>query len=156
MLFDTVYRYRCDQVPTGEAHWLTLLRARAIENQCYMIAAAQVGQHNEKRSSWGETVIIDPWGRVVAKAPTIHEHNQRLQSKETACVFLKETIPAMAPNTTEEEGKTFTPSRSGDVIHTPEGTICFAVFDRALLLKTRAGMPVESHRRSDLYYPSKL
>ena len=136
---------------------MTLLRARAIENQCYVIAAAQVGQHNEKRSSWGETTIIDPWGRVIAKAPTIHEHNQRLQNKEMPCVFLKETVPTVATNVPEgEKVIPSTLSRNGDVVHTEEGTICFAVFDRTLLLKTRTGMPVESHRRSDLYYPSKL
>jgi deaminated glutathione amidase len=51
-------------VKTGEAHWLTLLRARAIENQCYVVAAAQVGKHNARRESFGETCIIDPWGTV--------------------------------------------------------------------------------------------
>lgn len=50
----------------GEAHWLPLLRARAIENQAYVIAAAQAGRHNERRESYGHAVIIDPWGRVAA------------------------------------------------------------------------------------------
>jgi predicted amidohydrolase len=54
-------------VPTGEAHWIPLLRARAIECQTYVIAAAQVGNHNEKRVSYGHSVVIDPWGRVVAE-----------------------------------------------------------------------------------------
>ncbi|XP_010520145.1 PREDICTED: nitrilase-like protein 2 [Tarenaya hassleriana] len=54
---------------TGEAHWEVLLRARAIETQCYVIAAAQAGKHNEKRESYGDTVIIDPWGSVVARLP---------------------------------------------------------------------------------------
>jgi len=54
-------------VPTGMAHWETLLRARAIENQAYVIAAAQVGKHNEKRSSYGHTMVVDPWGCVVAE-----------------------------------------------------------------------------------------
>ena len=44
-------------VPTGQAHWEVLLRARAIENQCYVIAAAQVGKHNEKRSSYGHSMV---------------------------------------------------------------------------------------------------
>lgn len=54
-------------VPTGRAHWEVLLRARAIETQCWVIAAAQVGRHDEggKRRSWGHGVVIDPWGRVV-------------------------------------------------------------------------------------------
>lgn len=55
-------------VPTGQAHWHVLLRARAIETQCYVIAAAQVGRHNEKRVSYGHAVVIDPWGVVVADA----------------------------------------------------------------------------------------
>ena len=49
-------------VATGSAgHWSTLLRARAIENQCYVVAAAQTGRHNEKRTSYGHACIIDPW-----------------------------------------------------------------------------------------------
>lgn len=55
-------------VPTGKAHWHTLLRARAIENQCYVIASAQWGQHNEKLSTFGHSLIIDPWGEVLADA----------------------------------------------------------------------------------------
>jgi len=54
-------------VPTGKAHWETLLRARAIETQAYVVAAAQVGQHNEKRMSYGHSMIVDPWGQVLAE-----------------------------------------------------------------------------------------
>ncbi len=54
-------------VPTGQAHWEILLRARAIETQCYVVAAAQVGNHNEKRLSYGHSMIVDPWGVVVAE-----------------------------------------------------------------------------------------
>ncbi|KAL5206915.1 hypothetical protein ABZP36_035124 [Zizania latifolia] len=54
---------------TGEAHWEILLRARAIETQCYVIAAAQAGKHNEKRESYGDSIIIDPWGTVIARLP---------------------------------------------------------------------------------------
>lgn len=53
---------------TGEAHWLPLLRARAIENQCAVIGANQGGQHSSKRSSSGGSVIIDSWGTVLAEA----------------------------------------------------------------------------------------
>lgn len=56
-------------VPTGKAHWETLLRARAIETQAYVFAAAQVGAHNEKRTSYGHSLIIDPWGKVLAELP---------------------------------------------------------------------------------------
>jgi len=51
---------------TGEAHWEVLLRARAIENQCYVLAANQGGIHNATRETWGHSMIVDPWGRVVA------------------------------------------------------------------------------------------
>ncbi|KAL5140369.1 Nitrilase-like protein 2 [Glycine soja] len=54
---------------TGEAHWEILLRARAIETQCYVIAAAQAGKHNDKRESYGDTLIIDPWGTIVGRLP---------------------------------------------------------------------------------------
>ena len=54
-------------VPTGMAHWEPLLRSRAIESQCYVVAAAQSGTHNAKRSSYGHAMVIDPWGAVVAQ-----------------------------------------------------------------------------------------
>lgn len=56
--------------PTGEAHWHTLLRARAIENGCYVIAAAQTGHHATGRDTFGHSVCIDPWGTVLADAGT--------------------------------------------------------------------------------------
>ncbi|CAL1531037.1 unnamed protein product [Lymnaea stagnalis] len=52
---------------TGMAHWECLLRARAIETQCYVIAAAQTGKHNAKRSSYGHAMVVDPWGAVIAQ-----------------------------------------------------------------------------------------
>jgi len=55
-------------VPTGLAHWHTLLRARAIESQCFVIAAAQVGRHNEKRKSYGHSLAYDPWGELLVDA----------------------------------------------------------------------------------------
>ncbi|XP_060659338.1 nitrilase and fragile histidine triad fusion protein NitFhit [Drosophila nasuta] len=51
---------------TGKAHWELLLRARAIETQCFVIAAAQQGWHNAKRQSWGHAMIVSPWGKVLA------------------------------------------------------------------------------------------
>lgn len=50
---------------TGRAHWDILLRARAIENQCYVLAAAQGGKHENGRRTWGHSVLIDPWGKVM-------------------------------------------------------------------------------------------
>jgi nitrilase len=51
---------------TGSAHWEILLRARAIENQSYVVAAAQGGTHNNRRSTWGHSMIIDPWGKILS------------------------------------------------------------------------------------------
>jgi predicted amidohydrolase len=54
---------------TGIHHWEVLLRARAIENQCYVIAAGQIGSYPPGRTNFGSTMIIDPWGTVIARAP---------------------------------------------------------------------------------------
>ena len=54
-------------VPTGQAHWHVLLRARAIETGSYVIAAAQGGQHPNGRATYGHSLVIDPWGRIVAE-----------------------------------------------------------------------------------------
>ena len=56
--------------PTGEAHWHTLLRARAIETGCWVMAAAQAGLHENGRETYGHSLVVDPWGRVVAEAGT--------------------------------------------------------------------------------------
>ncbi|NQV86982.1 MAG: carbon-nitrogen hydrolase family protein [Woeseiaceae bacterium] len=53
---------------TGEAHWHTLLRARAIENLAYVVAPGQYGQHPDSRLTYGHSLIIDPWGRILAEA----------------------------------------------------------------------------------------
>jgi predicted amidohydrolase len=54
--------------PTGKHHWEVLLRARAIENQCYIIAANQCGEHTSSLASYGHSMIVDPWGRILAAA----------------------------------------------------------------------------------------
>ena len=54
-------------VPTGEAHWEVLLRARAIETGCYVIAAAQAGHHQNGRTTYGHSMIVDPWGKIVGQ-----------------------------------------------------------------------------------------
>jgi nitrilase len=55
--------------PTGQAHWELLLRARAVENQCYVLASAQGGLHENGRRTWGHSLIADPWGEVLALHP---------------------------------------------------------------------------------------
>lgn len=54
---------------TGRDHWEVLLRARAIENQCYVAAAAQIGDHGPGRTCYGRSMVVDPWGTVLAQAP---------------------------------------------------------------------------------------
>jgi predicted amidohydrolase len=54
---------------TGRDHWEVLLRARAIENQCYVLAAGQIGDHEPGRTCFGRSMIVDPWGTVLAQAP---------------------------------------------------------------------------------------
>ena len=54
---------------TGKDHWEILLRARAIENQCYVLASAQGGTHLNQRRTWGHSMLIDPWGEVLADLP---------------------------------------------------------------------------------------
>jgi nitrilase len=74
-LYRALMRPACDLIalpaaftwPTGQAHWELLLRARAVENQCYVIASAQGGRHPNGRRTWGHSMIIDPWGRVLAE-----------------------------------------------------------------------------------------
>jgi len=72
-LFEQLGRQRCDAiaipaaftVPTGMAHWHLLQRARAVEASAYVIAAAQVGHHQDGRSTYGHSLVVDPWGEVV-------------------------------------------------------------------------------------------
>ena len=81
MRFPELYRTLVDQgaqwlcmpaaftVPTGRAHWETLLRARAIENLCYVVAPAQVGMHSNGRETYGDSLIVDYWGKLLARLP---------------------------------------------------------------------------------------
>jgi deaminated glutathione amidase len=63
--FDLMFVPSAFTVPTGAAHWETLLRARAIENQAYVVAAAQGGVHAGGRTTYGHTMVVDPWGEVL-------------------------------------------------------------------------------------------
>jgi deaminated glutathione amidase len=55
---------------TGEAHWHILMRARAIENGCFVFAAAQGGKHENGRETFGHSLIVDPWGHILAEGST--------------------------------------------------------------------------------------
>lgn len=72
-LYEALGRNLCDAiaipaaftVPTGKAHWELMLRARAVEASAWVIAAAQVGTHDDGRTTWGHSMVVDPWGEVV-------------------------------------------------------------------------------------------
>jgi nitrilase len=74
-LYRTLGRVDCHIIPaaftytTGKDHWEILLRARAIENQCYVLASAQGGTHQNQRRTWGNSMLIDPWGSVLSTLP---------------------------------------------------------------------------------------
>jgi predicted amidohydrolase len=55
-------------VPTGQAHWEVMLRARAIETGCFVLAPAQGGTHEDGRRTWGHSLVIGPWGQIIAQA----------------------------------------------------------------------------------------
>src|SRR5438128_4205574 len=67
--FDAMFVPSAFTVPTGSAHWQTLLRSRAIENQAYVIAPAQGGRHAGERRTYGHSMIVDPWGEILAVQP---------------------------------------------------------------------------------------
>lgn len=83
---------------TGLAHWEVLLRARAIENQCYVLAAAQGGLHPNGRRTWGHSMLIDPWGEIKAVLP----EGEGVVSGEIDPLFLdsvREALPALKHRT---------------------------------------------------------
>lgn len=84
-------------VPTGEAHWEPLLRARAIEGQCWVVAAAQVGWHSGEegkgRVSYGRSMVVDPWGRVKVALPCVREATD--SQGETRLVTEEDAVGAL-------------------------------------------------------------
>ncbi|WP_076538569.1 carbon-nitrogen hydrolase family protein [Shewanella sp. UCD-KL21] len=83
---------------TGAAHWQTLIQARAIETQCYFLAADQWGQHNQgSRETWGQSMIVDPWGRIIAEKKTGLGWVQA-QLDLTALATIRQQIPVVAHN----------------------------------------------------------
>ena len=78
---------------TGEAHWHVLLRARAIENGAFMIAAAQGGVHEDCRETYGHSIIIDPWGRVIAEVDGAEPGIAYAEIDTAAVVEARKKIP---------------------------------------------------------------
>jgi predicted amidohydrolase len=126
-------------VKTGEAHWETLLRARAIECQCYVVASAQVGQHNtdgNKRRSWGHSIVFGP--------PSIPQHAPRRPARPRPVrprpVFVK--LPGFPLFFVADPwGKKLV-----DMGGAAEGLATFSV-DADLIRQTRGSMPLATHRR---------
>jgi deaminated glutathione amidase len=75
-------------IRTGQAHWEILLRARAVETQTWVVAAAQVGRHNERRNSYGQSMVVDPWGRVVLELGGVDSEGNALEGAEGAIGFV--------------------------------------------------------------------
>jgi deaminated glutathione amidase len=97
-------------VPTGKAHWHTLLRARAIEAQCFVLAAAQGGKHDNGRETYGHSLVVSPWGEVLAEGGTepgvifadidsakVTEARSRVPSLEHDRPYSIATVAAEAP-----------------------------------------------------------
>jgi nitrilase len=80
---------------TGRAHWELLLRARAIENQAYVIAPAQGGTHENGRRTWGHSMIVDPWGEVLACVDT-GEGIARAELRPERLAEVRRQLPALA------------------------------------------------------------
>ena len=80
---------------TGKAHWEILLRARAIENQSYVISSAQGGIHLNQRRTWGHSMLIDPWGAVLADLPEGEGFITGVLSKEKLNE-VRSQLPALA------------------------------------------------------------
>jgi len=71
---------------SGEAHWEVLLKARAVENQVYVAAAAQTGKHSNGRSTWGHSMVLDPWGKVVCQL----ENEQNIMTANLNLAYIKQ------------------------------------------------------------------
>ena len=82
-------------VRTGEAHWHTLLRARAIENGCYIFAAAQAGKHESGRETYGHSLIIDPWGVVLAEGGSTETGIVMAKIDPAKVESVRKTIPSL-------------------------------------------------------------
>jgi predicted amidohydrolase len=82
-------------VRTGEAHWHTLLRARAIENGCYIFAAAQAGKHESGRETYGHSLIVDPWGVVLAEGGSTETGIVMAKIDPARVESVRKTIPSL-------------------------------------------------------------
>lgn len=82
--------------PTGKAHWELLARARAVENLCYVLAPAQSGIHPNGRETWGDSLIVDPWGQVVSRVTDAGPGLAVAEIDRTVQQELRERFPALS------------------------------------------------------------
>ena len=80
---------------TGEAHWHVLLRARAIENGCFVFAAAQAGGHESGRETYGHSLVVSPWGEILAEADGIHPTVIVADVKSSDVAEARKRIPSL-------------------------------------------------------------
>ncbi len=103
-LFDALGQRACDliaipaafTVPTGRAHWHVLQRARAIEASTYVVAAAQVGQHEDGRQTYGHSLVIDPWGQVLLDMGGEHAGLAFAEIDLTRIAEVRAQVPSLA------------------------------------------------------------
>lgn len=81
---------------TGQAHWELLLRARAVENQCYVLAAAQGGTHPNGRRTWGHSLVVGPWGEVLAVCEAEGEGLAVAEVDAQRLAQVRQQLPALA------------------------------------------------------------
>ncbi|MEZ5730655.1 MAG: carbon-nitrogen hydrolase family protein [Hyphomicrobiaceae bacterium] len=82
-------------VPTGIAHWHALLRARAIETQCFVLAAAQAGEHESGRKTYGHSIAISPWGEVIAEADHMAESVVLVDIDMARVIEARQRVPSL-------------------------------------------------------------
>lgn len=82
-------------MPTGRDHWNVLVQARAIENQVFVVAPNQVGKHNDKLESYGHSLVIDPWGKVLAEASETSEELILAELASEKLTATRERIPVL-------------------------------------------------------------
>jgi predicted amidohydrolase len=114
--------------------------ARAIENQCYVIAAAQYGEHNTKRQSYGHSLVIDPWGSVVVDAGGSDGPGSITTPTSSSSSSLPTTATAVDGTTTTTKTMTVT---------TPSIVTC--PIDRNYVQSVRRKMPIQEHRSNAVF-----
>ncbi len=103
-LFEALGRARCDciaipaafTVPTGSAHWHVLQRARAIEASAFVVAAAQVGEHEDGRRTYGHSLVVDPWGEVLLDIGGEQAGLEFADIDLTRIAAVREQVPSLA------------------------------------------------------------